>query len=157
MTATKREYAPHPASYKDPSGFVFRVGERLYRQVNTLYAPHYQQLMRSGLYTALTSEGLLISHQEIEEDLTGSPDRFTTLLPEQLSHIGYPEEWSPAQLKEAALCTLAITRRAIDHGMILKDATPRNIQFVRGKAMLIHSLSFEPHDPLLPWVAYRQF
>src|SRR5262249_31046320 len=45
----------------------------------------------------------------------------------------------------------------ISHGMILKDATPRNIQFRSGKALLIDSLSFERYDPTLPWIAYRQF
>jgi hypothetical protein len=157
MTAVKTEFQPHPASYRDPSGFVFRYDGQWYRQVNASYEPHYRQLMHSGLYAELTRQELLLPYREIEENITGHPYWFKTLLPEQLSLIAYPEEWSPAQLKKAALCTLAISRMAITHGMILKDATPRNIQFVRGKAMLIDSLSFETYDPSLPWVAYRQF
>lgn len=157
MTAVTSEFFRHPASYRDPSGFVFRVGPTWYRQVNLVYAAHYDQLMRSGLYQELTRQGLLLAHEEKEENLTGSVDWFKTLLPEQLDFIHPPEEWSPRQLKQAALCTMAILRMAVSHGMILKDATPRNIQFRSGKPVLIDSLSFQRYDPTLPWIAYRQF
>jgi hypothetical protein len=151
------DYFPHPASFRDPSGFVFRCGANWYRQVNTGYRDDYLHLVQSGLYGELTAKGWLLPHTEIAENYTGSPDWYKTLLPEQLSFISYPEEWSPAQLKEAALCTLAISRLSIAHGMILKDATPRNIQFPEGRPVLIDSLSFERYDPSIPWVAYRQF
>lgn len=151
------EFTTHPASYRDPSGFVFRSGDNWYRQVNASYSENYRQLMQSGLYCELTSKGLLLPFSELDENVTGHPNWFKTLLPEQLSSISYPEEWSPAQLKQAALCTLAIARIAISHDMILKDATPRNIQFHAGNAILIDSLSFERYDPSRPWVAYRQF
>ena len=151
------DYIPHPASYRDPSGFVFRFGDKWYRQVNDVYGDNYRQLMQSGLYREVTARGLLLPFSEIEENLTGNAAWFKTLLPEQLPFISYPEEWSPAQLKEAALCTLAIARLSIAHGMILKDATPGNIQFPSGRPVLIDSLSFERYDPSLPWVAYRQF
>jgi hypothetical protein len=157
MIVPQPDIHPHPASFRDPAGFVFRQGDTWYRQVNTSYRQQYGQLMGSGLYAKLTGEGLLLPHQEIAENLTGRPDWFTTLRPEQLSFISYPEEWSPAQLKDAALCTLTILRTAIDYGMILKDATPRNIQFPAGRPMLIDSLSFESYDPSRPWIAYRQF
>jgi hypothetical protein len=42
-------------------------------------------------------------------------------------------------------------------GMSLKDASAYNIQFVRGKATLIDTLSFEVYKEGGPWVAYRQF
>ncbi|HUR12797.1 MAG TPA: hypothetical protein VM012_15580, partial [Flavitalea sp.] len=56
-----------------------------------------------------------------------------------------------------ALLTLSIMRSAIDHGMILKDATPLNVQFYKGKAIFIDTLSFDLYDATQPWVAYRQF
>jgi hypothetical protein len=157
MTAALHEYSQHPASYRDPAGFVFRVGSIFYRQVNRRYAADFDLLIGSGLYAELTRQGLLLAHEEKEENLTGSAEWFKTLLPEQLDFIHLPEEWSPLQLKLAALCTLAILRTALSHGMILKDATPRNIQFRAGKAVLIDTLSFERYDPALPWIAYRQF
>ena len=42
--------ATDPASFRDPSGYIFRDGQgRLCRQVNPSYLPHYRQLMDSGL------------------------------------------------------------------------------------------------------------
>lgn len=41
--------------------------------------------------------------------------------------------------------------------MSLKDASAYNIQFMRGKAMLIDTLSFEVYKEGRPWVAYKQF
>jgi len=93
----------------------------------------------------------------MDADLTGHPDRYKILLPQQLPFISYPNEWSPSQLKDAALLTLQVLHIALDHGMIVKDATPLNIQFIQGRAVFIDTLSFEKYDPSLPWVAYRQF
>jgi len=38
-----------------------------------------------------------------------------------------------SQLKDAALLTLEITQQALSKGMILKDASAYNIQFLDGK------------------------
>jgi hypothetical protein len=151
------EFTPHPASYRDPSGFVFQKDGVYYRQVNASYAEDYRQLMDSGLYASLTKKKWLIPHAELDADLTGHPGWFKTLLPQQLPFISYPVEWSPAQLMDAALLTLAILRESVDHSMTLKDATPLNIQFVEGRAVFIDTLSFERYDGSRPWVAYRQF
>ena len=41
--------------------------------------------------------------------------------------------------------------------MILKDASAYNVQFHRGKPILIDTLSFETYAEGRPWVAYKQF
>ena len=71
--------------------------------------------------------------------------------------ISYPWEWSFGQLKDAALTTLQIAEAALDRGMMLKDATAFNIQFLRGRPVHIDTLSFEAYEEGRPWVAYRQF
>ena len=48
-------------------------------------------------------------------------------------------------------------RRALDHGLSLKDASARNIQLHEGRPTLIDTLSFERYEPGFPWVGYRQF
>ncbi|MHB8779358.1 MAG: SAM-dependent methyltransferase, partial [Anaerolineales bacterium] len=53
--------------------------------------------------------------------------------------------------------TLSIQKRALKHGISLKDASAFNTQFVRGKPALIDTLSFEIYKEGQPWVAYRQF
>ena len=150
-------YHQHPASFKDPSGFIFEAGGTLYRQVNRSYATAYDQLMSSGLYKQLTAKQLLITHTELDSNLTGSPDWYKTLQPDTIPFISYPYEWSFEQLRDAALLTLQIMRLALNHGMILKDATPFNIQFIGGRPVFIDTLSFDLYDATKPWVAYRQF
>ena len=150
-------YKKHPASYRDPSGFVFEQDGIYYRQVNKMYAANYELLIKSGLYDLLVKANKMLSHTEVEENLTGQEDWYKTLLPEQLRFISYPYEWCFSQWKDAALLTLELLQTALDHGMILKDATPFNIQFADGGPLLIDSLSFEKYDETKPWVAYHQF
>jgi hypothetical protein len=113
--------------------------------------------MESGLYEKLVKAGLLIPHAEVDQ-APAEPDlAHKVIRPERVPFISYPYEWSFGQLKDAALATLSIQKRALKMGMSLKDASAYNIQFVRGKAALIDTLSFEVYKEGGPWVAYRQF
>lgn len=150
-------YKRNPASFKDPSGFVFEVEQKMYRQVNQCYAAEYDLLMGSGLYNHLVQQQWLIPHTEVPHNFTETDNWYKTLLPEQVHTITYAYEWCFEELKDAALLTLQVLRASLDFGMIIKDATPFNIQFHRGKPVFIDTLSFERYDPLQPWVAYRQF
>jgi hypothetical protein len=157
MKMKMREQYQHPASFRDPSGFIFRVDSTYYRQVNRLYSENYDRLMQSGLYRDLAEKKLLIPHTELDENMMQSADWYKTLLPRQIPVISYPAEWCPAQLRDAALLTLDILELSLDRGMVLKDANPRNVQFLDGAAIFMDSLSFEKYDASLPWIAYRQF
>ncbi|THU31137.1 SAM-dependent methyltransferase [Niastella caeni] len=150
-------YTRHPSSFKDPSGYVFEAEGKIYRQVNQYYAAQYRQLMESGLYKQLLSQQRLIPHVEVVENMTNSQEWYTTLLPERLQTISYPYEWCFEQLQDAALLTLTVLKTSLQHGMILKDATPYNIQFHKGRPIFIDTLSFDTYDPKQPWIAYRQF
>ncbi len=145
------------ASFRDPSGFLFTRGGVLYRQVNQAYADDYTRLMESGLYEKLVKAGLLIPHTESDTQPADEKRSFKVLCPERVPFISYPYEWSFGQLKDAALATLSIQKRALKLGMSLKDASAYNIQFHRGKPTLIDTLSFETYKEGEPWVAYRQF
>ncbi|MBN2493777.1 MAG: SAM-dependent methyltransferase [Deltaproteobacteria bacterium] len=144
-------------SFRDPSGFVFEFRGEIHRQVNVCYRDDYERLMGSGLYAGLTEAGLLIPHAEADASLACSPEAFRVIRPEPISFISYPYEWCFGQLRDAALATLEIQRRALDFGMQLKDASAYNIQFRRCRPVLIDTLSFERHEEGRPWVAYRQF
>ena len=165
MTTQKTNSGQLAASFRDPSGFLFSRGEVLYRQVNRAYEQEYARLMDSGLYEKLVKAGLLISHVEVEQapapertsGLRESETVFKVIQPKRVLFISYPYEWSFGELKSAALATLVIQKRALKLGMSLKDASAYNIQFVRGKATLIDTLSFEIYKEGEPWVAYRQF
>jgi hypothetical protein len=150
-------FSKHPSSYRDPSGFLFHQDGVLYRQVNRSFKDDFDFFIQSGLYGGLTEKEQLVRHEVIHENLTQSPDHYSTLRPEPVPFITYPYEWSFNMLKEAALLTLDVAAEAMDHGMMLKDAPAANIQWHQGKMMLIDSLSFERYDERRPWVAYRQF
>jgi hypothetical protein len=155
--AKTRKINPHSASFRDPSGFLYQQDNELLRQVNSSYQASYDQLIQSGLYGILTTEDLLIPHNEADLRRAATQDAYKILRPHIVPFISYPYEWCFSQLKDAALTTLGIQRRAIDAGMSLKDASAYNIQFLNGKPMLIDSLSFEPYTEGKPWIAYRQF
>ena len=157
MTSPKQNSGQLSASFRDPSGFLFSRAGVLYRQVNRKYEQEYGRLIESGLYDKLVKAGLLIPHVEVEQTLAESELAHKIIQPERAPFISYPYEWSFSQLKDAALATLSIQRRALRVGMSLKDASAYNIQFVRGKATLIDTLSFELYKEGQPWVAYRQF
>lgn len=144
-------------SFRDPSGFLFRRQGVLYRQVNQVYRDHYDQLINSGLYENLVRRNLLIPHQEVEQGAPTPDLAYRVIQPEPLDFISYPYEWCFNQLKDAALTTLKIQELALEHGMSLKDSSAYNIQFHRGRPLLIDTLSFEIYQPGQPWVAYRQF
>jgi hypothetical protein len=155
------------ASFRDPSGFLFRRDDVLYRQVNQIYAEEYTRLMDSGLYAKLVKAGLMVAHAEADLLSPGKAGQafepaekdlaFKVIRPEPVPFISYPYEWSFGQLKDAALATLSIQKRALKLGMSLKDASAYNIQFYKGKPTLIDTLSFESYQEGEPWVAYRQF
>jgi ribosomal protein L11 methylase PrmA len=154
-----------PASFRDPSGFVFRREGVVYRAVAQSYQSNYDKLMSSGLYQALVDEGRLIPHEEVDERrttnderrTTNCPDIYKTIRPRLVPFISYPYEWCFSALRDAARLTLAIQKRALDFGQSLKDASAYNVQFLDGKPVFIDTLSFEPYREGEPWVAYRQF
>ncbi len=147
-------YSTHPASYRDPSGFIFIRDGIYYRQVNTIYAEDFEVLLSSGLHRELTEKKWLIEHEEIPDP---GPGIHKILKPRQIDFINYPYEWCFSQYKEAALLTLRIQQLSMTYGMSLKDATPFNIVFEGSRPVFIDTLSFEKYDASKPWVAYRQF
>jgi len=145
------------SSFRDPSGFVFYRNGMLYRQINTAYKANYDHLMDSGLYRVLVDARLLVSHEEVAVTGLSADQAYKTIKPELITFISYPYEWSFSQLKDTALTTLEVQRKAMDFGMSLKDCSAYNIQFKQGRPILIDTLSFEKYRERQPWVAYRQF
>lgn len=143
------------SSFRDPSGTVVEKGGYVIREVNKCYSQEYRYFMDSGLYDELAMGGLIVTHQELKDD--HEEHVFKLLKPQMIPFISYPYEWCFNQLKEAALLTLDIQRRALNFGMILKDASAYNVQFIGSTPIFIDTLSFEKYHEGQPWIAYRQF
>jgi len=150
------------SSFRDRSGFVFYDDGNVYRAVSDAYQRQFDAFVSSGLYDLLVKQDLLIPHTEISPSHWSLPSELKTgiykvLQPEKLTYISYPYEWCFQQLKEAALVTLDIQLKALEHSMTLKDASAFNVQFRQGKPVFIDTLSFDHYKEGSPWIAYRQF
>ncbi len=100
-----------PASFRDPSGFLFHRDGVLYRQVNQSYRENYDSLINSGLYEILVKEGLLISHEEVDVKTPQPEVVYKVIKPELIPFVSYPYEWCFSQLKDAALITLKLQKK----------------------------------------------
>jgi len=152
-----RNDGPDTSSFRDPSGFLFWKDGCLFRQVNRVYQQDYDYLMSSGLYKSLLDDALIIPHEEVDTPPLLPSSAYRVIRPKLIPFISYPYEWCFSQLKDAALTTLKIQLKAMEHGMSLKDCSAYNIQFTEGKPVFIDTLSFEKYREGQPWVAYRQF
>ena len=135
-----------PGSFRDPSGFVFRRDGIIYRQIDRPYADDWAAVRAAGLLDRLIARGALIAHDEVALELAADPSTAVAVIrPEPLEFISYPYEWTFGQLKDAAPpdARRPASRRS-PPGSTLKDASAFNVQFRRGRPMLIDSLSFEP-------------
>lgn len=141
-------------SFRDPSGYVYSDGKRVFRSITDVYRPNWEALEESLFLDALQQKGWLVAFHESDIAIHGA---WKTLEVERLPFISYPYEWSFGQLKDAALLTLDIQLEALAKGFSLKDASAYNIQFLRGKPILIDIMSLERLTKGAPWVAYPQF
>ena len=146
-----------PSSFRDRCGFLFNRNGQLYRQVNAAGKEDYDRLMDSGLYQSLVDAGMLVPHHEVSMEPHKPEEAYKVIKPELIPFVSYPYEWCFSQLKDAAITTLRIQRKALEFGMSLKDCSAYNIQFIKGKPVFIDTLSFEKYREGRPWVAYRQF
>jgi hypothetical protein len=76
---------------------------------------------------------------------------------ELIPFVSYPYEWTPGMLRDAALLTLDINLASLDEDLVLKDATPYNVQFKGSRPVFLDVGSWEQLKPGEPWAGYRQF
>lgn len=143
------------ASFRDPSGYVYAGKGKIVRVVNERYAPHYMRMKDSGFLDAVWDNNWMVRFEE--EGTPSIPGAWRTLDTEPVPFISFPYEWSFSQLKAAALLTLDIQAKALEHGLVLKDASAYNVQFIGYRPVFIDILSLEEYKEGTPWAAYAQF
>jgi len=141
-------------SFKDYAARVVEKEGQYRRHIYPDYQREYDHLMDSGLYSKLVELNLLVTHQETD---LSDKHSYKILIPEQIDFISLPFEWCYAQWRKVLLAYLDINLQAIEHGMILKDATPYNFYLKGGKAILFDSSSFSFFKDPDYWNSYRQF
>jgi len=147
----------HPASWRDPSGFIYRRDGVLLRQVQPVFLKDWAEFRDSALAKRLVAGGQLLPWQDAPLGDAFDDSAAAVIRPEVVPFISYPYEWTFGQLRDAALLTLDVQATALGMGWTLKDATAYNVQYRGVRPVLIDHLSFRRLLPDSPWVAYQQF
>ena len=112
-------------SFRDPSGYVFVEGERVFRTVNECALEDYIKSRDSAAVASLVDSGLLISSKEIGlSTITDEEPNARYLLEHpKLPFISYPYEWPFSALKDAALAHLDVHLALLEDNLTLVDAS----------------------------------
>ena len=140
------------SSFRDSASYVFSKDGCFFRRFTPSGLADYSQFLESGLSKTLVEAGLLVDFQQCGQDDQGAVIQLDTL-----PFISYPYEWCFSQLKDAAVLTLDVAEKSLEHGMILKDASAFNVAWRQGKPIFIDHGSFTTYIEGRPWQAYRQF
>lgn len=150
---------PTKLSWRDPSGFVVKKDNRIFRAVSTHKVPEVEALIASTWYQEGVENGTFPSSTWLDGQSAPVIDtaQFGWLEHRAIAFPCYPHEITALQLYDAGKLTLAIARTALANGWIIKDASAWNILFEDGKPRFCDILSFERVDNTGIWIAYAQF
>jgi hypothetical protein len=150
-----------PGSFRDRSSRVFMRDGRIFRAMDAEALATWRRAQTQPFVQQMVSQQEIVGTREVpagERAAFALPSGVAGVLEHvRIPFISYPYEWSFAMLREAALLHLRLLTESIRAGLILKDASPYNIQFVGKQPVFIDIGSFTPHSPGEPWLAYRQF
>ena len=148
-------------SFRDPSGFVFYLQDKVYRAVDSESFELIQQFEKDGLLYNLVNLGYLIptniitqtdpTHKILKDNL---PDGKHFLHHTKVPTISYPYEWSFSMLADSAKLQLELQLKLIEKGYSLKDASAFNVQFIHCRPVFIDVLSIEKLRLKEVWIAY---
>ena len=152
------------SSFRDPSGFVYTDGERIFRVILKSAQEEWQKFVESKLFSLLQEKRYLqstklISLRDYQSWLNFSTEEAIALVEhdEKIPFISYPYEWPFSMLRDAALFHLEFLKECLNEGFITKDGTPYNIQFIGTKPTFIDILSIISYREGNPWVGFGQF
>jgi hypothetical protein len=157
------------ASFRDPSGRLFRFPDRLVRVVGPSGAGDLEAMLSSRTARRFLDARQLVGAVPVPPEEYGTLPRDPELARavegaarvvahERLAFPSFPYEWPAELLHAAGLLTLDLAESGLEDGLGLKDATPFNVLFDGPRPVFVDWLSFErrdPHDPT--WLAYAQF
>jgi len=146
------------ASFRDPSGHVYLASGRVLRSISDAGAANYEFVRDSGLLPGLIAQNRVIGMTEVPPDTLGGVDDCRYVLEHPvLPFVSYPYEWCFSALRAAALLQLDLLTAALEHDVMLSDASAYNIQFRGAAPVFIDALSFRPYRDGEYWSAHQQF
>jgi SAM-dependent methyltransferase len=153
---------PDPGSFRDPASGILLGHSQIYRYFTSGHVADFEAIVETGLLDSLVASGAVIETkpigtEEAAELYSAAPDIGLIVEHPRIPFISYVYEWPFEMLKAAAIRSLEILQVALEKGLILKDATPYNIQFIGPNPLLIDVGSFERYEEGMPWMGYSQF
>ena len=148
-----------PGSFRDPSGKVYRIGDRFFRTVTHEFAPEFEFVNSTGLIDKLVTNDFLLPFNLVDTDIlqsAGTKPKYVLEVP-KLPFVSFPYEWAFSALKAAALLHLDIHLAALEQGVTLSDSSAYNIQFRGAQPIFIDHLSLRRYRKGEAWVGHRQF
>lgn len=149
-----------PGSFRDRDSRVFLADSTVYRALSPTAFNAWQAVSEKAFFRTALERRAVVTSERVE----GGPAAEFALEPggavlrhERIPFISYPYEWCFSMLREAALTHLDLLEQGLPEGVILKDATPFNVQFRGASPIFIDIGSFVPHEPGDAWTGYRQF
>lgn len=165
---------PPVASFRDPSGNVFVLDDRVLRVVRENGKDELQAFLSSETIRNAMQEGRVVDTRPLPTDEAQdaaavlqdrdawmpSPGEgeATIVEHERIPFVSHPYEWPVEMLEAAARLTLDLQENLVEEGHGLKDATPYNVLFNGPRPVFIDALSVEKRDPRDPvWTPNSQF
>lgn len=151
-----------PGSFRDRnSRVVYQPDGNVQRLLNETAYGHWQALQAAPFFAARQTDGSLIGTRYLGRPPAGlagdSEERVAVLEHDRINFVSYAYEWPFHMLREAAVLHLDLMLDALQADLILKDATPYNIQWQGTRPVFIDIPSFESLAPGDAWIGYRQF
>jgi hypothetical protein len=153
--------ALEPGSFRDRTARVFRIGGDIYRGLTPSAWDEWQFVSRAPFFQHALNHGWIVKTEPVDPGVIGQADPdghwHAVLRHERVPFISYPYEWCFGMLKDAALLQLELLTEALSDGVILKDATPYNVQWKGTAPVFIDVASFVRWRTGEPWAGYQQF
>lgn len=155
--------SPVVASFRDPSGVLYRAGKRIFRLVRRSAFGDVAGFLASRTAAAFTERRQIVGTRpavdaDVESLVPADRADWVALEHDRIWFPSYPAEWPPEMLHAAGKLTIDLAVSALEDGFILKDASPFNVLFEGTRPVFVDVCSFEiavPGQSL--WLACAQF
>ena len=170
-----------PGSCRDRTSRVFHREGAVFRSLSTEGLTDWEAASAAAWFEAPQAAGKVVRTSRVdsggEDGRTGEagpraeepespasspapaiePRWVATLAHEKVPFVSYAYEWPFGMLKDAALLHLEVLDTALAGGMVLKDGSSYNVQWIGMRPVFVDVPSFTVLKPGGPWAGYRQF
>lgn len=137
---------------------MFLDADAVWRGLSADALADFEALAGTRFYRQALHRGEIVGTELVPDGiLMGGGAWAGALRHQRIEPRSYPYEWPFEMLRAAARLQLSLTRAALAEGLITKDASSYNVQFVGTRPVFIDVGSFERLRRGEPWPGYRQF